>query len=199
LAYCTVRFGNVLGSRGSVIPTFRRQIAAGGPVTVTDPHMMRYFMSVEEAVQLVLQASLMADRGDVFMLEMGEPMNIADLARRMIRLSGFQPGTDIPIRIIGTRPGERLHEELFDVEEQLMTTAHPSILRLVASGESSTNRLDAGIDSLRQAVFARDEERTRQILFDLISEPETRISPIREGARRHQLTTSAETKDEIPA
>jgi FlaA1/EpsC-like NDP-sugar epimerase len=193
-----VRFGNVLGSRGSVIPTFRRQIAAGGPVTVTDPHMMRYFMSVEEAVQLVLQASLMADRGDVFMLEMGEPMNIADLARRMIRLSGFQPGTDIPIRIIGTRPGERLHEELFDVEEQLMTTAHHSILRLVASGESSTNRLDAGIDSLRQAVFARDEERTRQILFDLISEPEPRIAAIYEGVR-HQLSASSETKDEIPA
>ena len=199
LAYCTVRFGNVLGSRGSVIPTFRRQIAAGGPVTVTDPHMMRYFMSVEEAVQLVLQASLMADRGDVFMLEMGEPMNIADLARRMIRLSGFQPGTDIPIRIIGTRPGERLHEELFDVEEQLMTTAHPSILRLVASGSPSTNRLDAGIDSLRLAAFSRDEERTRQILFELISDSENRVSPINEAALLRQSASPGSTQDEIPA
>jgi FlaA1/EpsC-like NDP-sugar epimerase len=160
---------------------------------------MRYFMSVEEAVQLVLQASLMADRGDVFMLEMGEPMNIADLARRMIRLSGFQPGTDIPIRIIGTRPGERLHEELFDVEEHLMTTAHPSILRLVASGDLSTSRLDAGVDSLRLAAFSRDEEATRQILFDLISDHEGQISPFHEGALLHQQANAVSAEDEIPA
>ena len=104
--------GTSLGSRGSVIPTFQRQIAAGGPVTVTDPHMTRYFMSVEEAVQLVLQSSVLAERGDIYMLEMGEPISILDLAHRMIRLSGLQPGLDIRIRITGPRIGEKLHEQL---------------------------------------------------------------------------------------
>jgi FlaA1/EpsC-like NDP-sugar epimerase len=199
LAYCTVRFGNVLGSRGSVIPTFRRQIAAGGPVTVTDPHMMRFFMSVEEAVELVLQASVMADRGDVFMLEMGEPVRILDLARRMIRLSGFHPGTDIPIRIIGKRAGERLHEQLYDTDEQLITTSHPSILRLGAAQQRSTDRLEVGVGELRAAVDCRDEIRARRILFDLISQGDTVGSTMAEGLRLHQQPTSSVEEEEIPA
>ena len=128
--WCSVRFGNVLGSRGSVIPTFARQIADGGPVTVTDPRMTRFFMSVREAVQLVLQASVLSDGGEIFMLDMGEAVSILELAERMVRLSGHQVGTEIPIRFTGMRPGEKLAEDLQNPEEQANPTRHPSIVRL---------------------------------------------------------------------
>jgi FlaA1/EpsC-like NDP-sugar epimerase len=113
--HTAVRFGNVLGSRGSVVPTFMRQIQEGGPVTVTDPEMLRYFMTVDEAVQLVLQVSALSDGGEVFVLDMGKPVRIGDLARRMIRLAGLVPGRDIQVRITGTRPGEK-HEEILSLE-----------------------------------------------------------------------------------
>lgn len=133
-AFITTRFGNVLGSAGSVVPLFQRQIAAGGPVTVTHPEISRYFMTIPEAVSLILQAAAMGEGGEIYVLDMGEPMRIVDLAEQMIRLSGHEPGRDIEIRFIGLRPGEKLHEELFHTQENLMGTRHPKILLAEARG-----------------------------------------------------------------
>lgn len=128
--FVAVRFGNVLGSRGSVIPLFQRQIAAGGPVTVTDPRMVRYFMTIQEAAQLIIQAGSMGKGGEIFVLDMGKPVRIIDLARDLIRLSGFEPGRDIPIKITGPRQGERLVEVLIGDDEHPSPTEHKRIVRI---------------------------------------------------------------------
>jgi FlaA1/EpsC-like NDP-sugar epimerase len=125
--FVAVRFGNVLGSSGSVIPIFRRQIERGGPLTVTHPEMTRYFMTIPEAVSLVVQAGAIGGRGQVFVLDMGEPVRIVDLAQNMIRLSGKEPDTDIRIEFVGARPGEKLHEELWGDGEDVVDTLHPKI------------------------------------------------------------------------
>ena len=127
--FVAVRFGNVLNSAGSVIPIFRRQIEKGGPVTVTHPEMTRYFMTIPEAVRLVVQAGAIGGRGEVFVLDMGDPVRIVDLARNMIRLSGKEPDTEIAIDYVGVRAGEKLHEELWTEDERVTPTRHPKILR----------------------------------------------------------------------
>lgn len=164
--YCAVRFGNVLGSRGSVVPTFMRQIQAGGPVTLTDSRMTRFFMSIPEAVQLVLQAGAMAEGGEVFMLDMGEPVRIRDLAERLIRLSGHHVGGDIEIVETGVRPGEKLTEELRMPEEHPEPTAHPAIHRLRPLNLPLA-RLVGGVASLDQAISEHDDASTRVHLFAL--------------------------------
>ena len=126
--FVAVRFGNVLGSSGSVIPIFRRQIERGGPVTVTHPEMTRFFMTIPEAVSLIVQAGSIGRSGQVFVLDMGEPVSIVDLARNMIRLSGKEPDRDVAIEFVGVRPGEKLHEELWGEGESVGDTPHPKIL-----------------------------------------------------------------------
>jgi FlaA1/EpsC-like NDP-sugar epimerase len=127
--YAAVRFGNVLGSSGSVVPIFRRQIARGGPVTVTDPRMKRYFMTIPEAVQLILRSGNLGAGGEIFVLDMGEPVSIVQLARDMIELSGLRPDKDVAIEIIGPRPGEKLDEELFNPFERVQPTPVEKIQR----------------------------------------------------------------------
>src|SRR4051794_13902971 len=153
--FVAVRFGNVLGSSGSVIPIFRKQIERGGPVTVTHPEMTRYFMTIPEAVSLVIQAGSIADRGQVYVLDMGEPVRILDLARNMIRLSGKEPDRDIAIEYVGTRAGEKLHEELWGDAEQVAPSTHPKIMRLTRDPVDA-EWLDGRLDLLERTVADGD-------------------------------------------
>jgi FlaA1/EpsC-like NDP-sugar epimerase len=167
-AWTAVRFGNVLGSRGSVVPTFIRQIQDGGPVTLTHPEMTRFFMSIPEAVQLVLQAAALSDEHEVFMLDMGEPIRIVDLANRMIALAGLRPGVDVKIEITGLRPGEKLHEELSSPEEDARFTTHPKIVKL----NPRVPRQDRLLDAVRQlacCVEQGDDRTARELLFSVAS------------------------------
>jgi len=167
--FVAVRFGNVLGSAGSVVPLFKEQIARGGPITVTDPEMKRYFMTIPEACQLVLQAGSMGRGGEIFVLDMGEPVKIVDLARDLIALSGLREGDDIEIQFTGVRPGEKLFEELSLAEEGAERTVHPKVFigRIKPHAWDSVQR---AVAQLEAAADAASGERIREIFASFVPE-----------------------------
>jgi len=166
-SFVSVRFGNVLGSNGSVIPIFKQQIAAGGPVTVTHLEMRRYFMTIPEASQLVLQATAMGHGGEIFVLDMGEPVKIVDLARNLILLSGLRPDEDIKIEFTGVRPGEKLYEELNSLAEDTLPTPYEKIKIFTGNGLPSAG-MEPYLEALRDICERRDVPELVLTLKDLI-------------------------------
>ena len=164
--FMAVRFGNVLGSSGSVIPIFKRQIANGGPVTVTHPDVTRYFMTIPEAVGLVLQSSVLGKGGEIFVLDMAQPVKIVDLARQMIELSGFKVGEDIEIKFTGLKPGEKLFEELQHHSEEHAPTDHPRIMRFTTAAQWS----ELGVQDLEQQLYRLETNELKQLLHKLVPE-----------------------------
>ncbi|MBS1715432.1 MAG: polysaccharide biosynthesis protein [Armatimonadetes bacterium] len=166
-SFSAVRFGNVLGSRGSLIPTLKKQILSGGPITLTHPEMTRFFMTIPESVQLIVQAGAMGNKGEVFILDMGDPVSIVDLAKGMIRLHGLVPGQDIEIKYTGIRPGEKIHEELSMDIEDLLPSGHKRI-RMVRSQQTiEWEWLKAKLDELQRLCDAGDESEVRAFLMEL--------------------------------
>jgi FlaA1/EpsC-like NDP-sugar epimerase len=166
--FCAVRFGNVLGSRGSVVPTFERQIDHGGPVTVTHPEMSRYFMTIPEAVSLIIQAAALTIGGDTFMLDMGRRINIEDLARRLIRLRGLRPEIDIPIVYTGARPGEKMHEELIGEDERSESTVHDHILRVHTDQSADNGDYQSRLEALLSMPSGSTPEAITERIFEMI-------------------------------
>ena len=201
--YVVVRFGNVLGSRGSVVLTMKEQIARGGPVTVTHPEMVRYFMTIPEAVQLVLQAAVIGNGGEVFTFDMGDPVRIVDLARDLIRLSGLTEGEDIDIEFIGTRPGEKLYEELFLESEHYRRTSHDKIFISAPDPDAHVPGFDARLEALKQAAATGDGSTVRDRLRALVPQyqpPESVTPPVlRERVGRRYGDSIARDRQSSPA
>ncbi len=181
----TVRFGNVLGSFGSVIPLFQKQISQGGPVTVTDPDMQRFFMTIPEAVKLILQSAKMSNGNDIYVLDMGEPIKLIDIAHRVIKLSGYEPDTDIPIKIVGRRPGEKLIEELWNKGEVPLKTEHSKISMAIGSHYNHWDLMTKNIEILSDLARKKDIARIYQKLQEIIPE----YIPDAEMIRHYQKNT----------
>ena len=191
---CTiVRFGNVLGSRGSVVPTFNRQIDMGGPVTITDPAMTRYFMDIDEAASLIIQAAQLTTGQDIFMLEMGEQIRIDDLARKMIRMRGLRPEVDIPIKYVGVRPGEKLNEELSAMEEGRTPTPNPSIYRLTHQQRLTPAQATELMAEVEAAVSAGDRETVCRLIQAVAMDGRATVLPP-ESSRPLPLSTHPGTE-----
>lgn len=191
--FVSVRFGNVLGSNGSVIPLFKKQIAAGGPVTVTHPEMQRYFMTIPEASQLVLQASTMGKGGEIFVLDMGEPVKIVDLARNLILLSGLRPDEDIRIEFTGVRPGEKLYEELHTFEESTATTSHEKI-KIFIGPSLSYEEMSENIETLRRICSSRDTTQLILMLKELVPEYNPSSDLLRRAFEKKSLREDRKTQ-----
>ena len=189
--FCGVRFGNVLGSSGSVIPIFRMQIARGGPVTVTHAEMTRFFMTIPEAVQLIIQAGAIGGRGQVYVLDMGEPVKITDLADTMIRLSGKEPGRDIAIEFVGARPGEKLHEELWSQTESVSPSTHEAIM-LVTRPPIDATWLEDELDELGRLVEAGETLELIGRLNTLVAAPRRNGTLAGDGAGAAEATPASE-------
>jgi FlaA1/EpsC-like NDP-sugar epimerase len=189
--FCGVRFGNVLGSSGSVIPIFRKQIARGGPVTVTHAEMTRFFMTIPEAVQLIIQAGAIGGRGQVYVLDMGEPVKITDLADTMIRLSGKEPGTDIAIEFVGVRPGEKLHEELWSESETVSPSTHEAIM-LVTRPPIDATWLEDELDELSRLVEAGETLELIGRLNAIVASPRRNGVLAGDGAGAAEATPASE-------
>ena len=171
-----VRFGNVVGSVGSVIPLFKKQIEKEGPVTVTHPDVTRYFMTIPEACQLIMQAGAMGNGGEIFILDMGTPIKIADMARDLIRLSGFEPDVDIKIEYIGLRPGEKLYEELITEGENIVPTRHEKIMVLKGT-ECDFKLLNGKVDELAKLAVEQMGDKIKSKLKEIVPEFDSKAGP----------------------
>jgi FlaA1/EpsC-like NDP-sugar epimerase len=191
--FITVRFGNVVGSAGSVVPLFRKQIAAGGPVTVTHPEVTRYFMTIPEACQLILQAGAMGEGHEIFILDMGMPVKIDDMARDLIRLSGFEPAEDIKIEYIGLRPGEKLYEELITDGEGILPTTHKKIMVLEGT-TCNPKLLNGNIDDLVRLARDQDAEKIKRKLQEIVPEYEPAWFGLKWKIRTLEETVESKTR-----